>query len=54
MMFNYVLSDADPLAVVNPDSVIDSLSQEDINEYLKAFTSKTATRIDITNLPSGN
>lgn len=54
MMFNYVLSDADPLAVVNPDSVIDSLSQEEINEYLKAFTSKTATRIDITNLPSGN
>lgn len=54
MMFNYVLSDADPLAVVNPDSVIDSLSQEDINEYLRAFTSKTATRIDITNLPSGN
>ncbi|MGR5487921.1 M16 family metallopeptidase [Vibrio alfacsensis] len=54
MMFNYVLTDADPLAVVNPDSVIDSLSQEDINQYLKAFTSKTATRIDVTNLPSGN
>ncbi len=54
MMFNYVLTDADPLAVVNPDSVIDSLSQEDINQYLKAFMSKTATRIDVTNLPSGN
>ncbi|WP_112479480.1 insulinase family protein [Vibrio variabilis] len=54
MIFNYVLADADPLAVVNPDSVIDSLTQEDINQYLKAFTSKTATRIDVTNLPSGN
>ena len=54
MIFNYVLADADPLAVVNPDSVIDSLTQKDIDEYLKAFTSKTATRIDVTNLPSGN
>ncbi|EOD77565.1 hypothetical protein D515_03689 [Grimontia indica] len=52
MMFNYVLADADPLAVVNPDSVIDALTQEDINQYLKAFTSKSAIRIDVTNLPS--
>ncbi|MDD1795710.1 insulinase family protein [Enterovibrio sp. ZSDZ42] len=54
MMFNYVLYDADPLAVINPNSVLETITKEELETYMAGFVSKNAIRYEITNLPSAN
>lgn len=54
MMFNYVLYGSDPTAVTNPETVLDALSHEEVDNYLKQFAVKTSKRLNITNLPSAN
>ncbi|OEE67691.1 hypothetical protein A1OO_18300 [Enterovibrio norvegicus FF-33] len=54
MMLDYVLYGSDPLAVINPDAMLEAITKEELESYMAGFVSKNAIRYEITNLPSAN